>query len=208
MSRDNPALTNQCRIHASFASSLPNPRASSGERHVHWTNYLNAYNTAPNAEREAKDILMFARVARYLLELFSQCVIPSEGPRTSDVKRITSESREPRLSLRSVNGTAIIGCASVRSISFLHCLASQSPCRSDIHREVPNTLLTPFAPLLRRIVRYDNKDYKTARGKVLIPHTLHLLRPPPPVRPLHDGLRYILTGMSNRTSSKSNCKPT
>ena len=90
------------------ASPLPRKPAPSEEWRVHRPDYLSVYNLVLDAERhaneqveanlsgrEAKDNLMFARVAGYLLlELFSRCAILSEGPCASLAKQLKSPSRE------------------------------------------------------------------------------------------------------------------
>jgi hypothetical protein len=85
-------------------SPLPRSPASCEQWREYRPNYLSAYNIVLNAERhaneqveadpsnrEAKDNVMFARVAAYLLlELFSRRAILSETPCVSLVKQLIS----------------------------------------------------------------------------------------------------------------------
>jgi len=87
-------------------NSLPRKPAPSEEWRMHRPDYLSVYNLVLDAERhaneqveanpssrEAKDNLMFARVAGYLLtELFNRRAILSEGPCASLAKRLKSPS--------------------------------------------------------------------------------------------------------------------
>jgi hypothetical protein len=89
-------------------SPLPRPPPPYEEWRKYWTDHLSTYDIILNAERhadeqvqanpsnqEAKDNVMFARVAGYLLiELFNRRVVLSEAPCASLVKQIESTSRE------------------------------------------------------------------------------------------------------------------
>ena len=88
------------------ASPLPREPAPSEEWRVHRPDYLSVYNFVLNAEchaneqvrdhpsnQQAKDNLISARVARYLLlELFNQCGVLSEGPCALFIKQLKSWS--------------------------------------------------------------------------------------------------------------------
>ena len=90
------------------ASPLPRKPAPFEDWRVYRPDYLSVYNLVLDAERhaneqveanpssrEAKDNLMFARVAGYLLtELFNRRTILSEGPCASLAKQLKSPSRE------------------------------------------------------------------------------------------------------------------
>lgn len=109
---------------------------------------------AKKAIQEAKQNLMFARVAGYLLiELFTRREILTNGPYQSLAKQLTSPPRD--------GGTTHDIVIQVGKWHFDHllrmctfvspliCSGSQFPCRLYGHQIVPNSFLTPLASLLR-----------------------------------------------------------
>ena len=97
-------------------SPLPRESAQSKALGAYGPDYLNAYNLVLKAEshaeeqvrdhpsnQQAKDNLMFARVAGYLLlELFNRRGVLSEGPCASLVKQFNSPSREGKSAIQLV----------------------------------------------------------------------------------------------------------
>ena len=90
-----------------FPTTLPLKPSPYDEWKGNWPNCLRAYGTALNAERhadkqlkadpsnqEAKDHLMFARVAGYLLEFFNRRAILSDIPCETLVKQLISPPQD------------------------------------------------------------------------------------------------------------------
>ncbi|KAF9654326.1 hypothetical protein BDM02DRAFT_3106658 [Thelephora ganbajun] len=175
-------------------SPLPRPPALSEEWRACRPDYLSVYGLVLDAERhaneqvkanpsyrEAKDNLMFARVAGYLLiELYNRRAILSEVPCRSLVKQLKSLPREDGDTAHDV-----IFKIGQRKLNYLLRMFRTST------KKYPTPSLHPSRPsfdtledMTRDCMMVDSKDYRTARRKALA----------------RDDYRCILTGMFDRTS--------
>ena len=149
-------------------SPLPQIPAPHDEWREYRPTFLSAYTAVLNAERhaneqleadpsnrEAKENRTFARVAGYfLLELFNRRTILSEMPCVSLVKQLISRPQDGGtvhdvvFRVGKWHFDYLVPMCAFRLVPFVIGSASQFPCSSYVHQELPNAFFTPFAPLL------------------------------------------------------------